>query len=120
MKGAKISIILISAMLLLALDAFAAQMSSSNYQQNVIVSSGGDNVSSSSYKIGVAIGIINAIITSSSYINKLGFFHTWLLADGQPCTLASQCEGGFCCSGLCRSSACPVEAPRAGAAAGGG
>lgn len=120
MKDAKISIILILALLLPALNAFAAQMSSSNYQQNVIVSSGGDNVSSSSYNMGVAIGIINAIIESSSYISKLGFFHTWLLANGQPCASASQCEGGFCCSGLCRSSACPVEAPIAAAAAGGG
>jgi len=120
MKDAKITIILVLALLLPALDAFAAQMSSSNYQQNVVVSSGGDNVSSSSYNMGVAIGIINAIISSSSYINKLGFFHTWLLANGQPCSLASQCEGGFCCSGLCRSSACPVETPSAAGAAGGG
>ena len=107
MAKLKIIIILVSVLLLLAFDGFAAQINSSSYKQNVIVSSGGENVSSSSYKMGIAISIINGIINSTSYINKLGFFHLLLLANDQPCTTASQCEGGFCCSNLCKSSACP-------------
>lgn len=106
--------------ILLAFNVFAAQINSTSYKQNVIISSGGDNLSSSSYKTSIAIDIINGIITSASYINKLGFFHTWLLADGQPCTSADQCEGGFCCSNLCNSSACPGGGGGGGVSGGGG
>lgn len=122
MKKRKLGIFVIL-FLLLAFSVFAAQINSASYKQNVIVSTGGENVSSSSYRIGIAVGIINAVISSGSYINKLGFFHTILLADGQPCTSANQCEGGFCCSNSCASSACPSGAGGGGgaaAAAGGG
>ncbi|MBS3101203.1 hypothetical protein J4204_03650 [Candidatus Woesearchaeota archaeon] len=102
--------------LLLALSStFAFEINSSNYKQRVIVSSGGETTSSSSYKIINVVGTINSIISSPSYTNRIGFLHTLLLADGQPCTSANQCEGGFCCSGSCTSSACP-----SGAAGGGG
>lgn len=121
MKKVKISIFFLFAFLFLAFSVFAAQINSTNYRQNVIVSAGGGNVSSSSYKMGVAIGIINRVINSSSYINRLGFFHTWLLANDQPCTAASQCEGGFCCSSLCKSSACPSgDSGSSGSGGGGG
>jgi len=104
-------------LLLLAFSAFAERVSSANYKQNVIVSEGGESTSSSSYDLITAIGIINSVITSSSYINKLGFFHTILLADGQPCTSANQCEGGFCCSSICKSSSCPSGGGGGGGAA---
>ncbi len=123
MKKVKIILFLAFVFLLLALSVFAAQMSSSNYKQNVIVSEGGENAASSSYKMSIAVGIINSVIDSASYINKLGFFHLLLLADNQPCTLNNQCEGGFCCSNLCSSSSCPTAAAAGGgggAAAGGG
>lgn len=125
MKKLKIIFFLVFAFLLLVLSGFAAQMSSSNYRQNVIVSEGGENTTSSSYKMSIAVGIINSVLDSASYINKLGFFHLLLLADSQPCTANNQCEGGFCCSNLCSSSSCPVAAAAAGggggaAAAGGG
>jgi len=117
--------ILAFAFLLLAFSSFAAQMQSRNYKQNVIVSEGGDTTSGSSYKNSIATGIINGIVSSSSYINRLGFFHILLLADGQYCTSASQCEGGFCCSSSCASSSCPTAQGGGGggsvaAAAGGG
>lgn len=106
--------------LLLASNVYADKINSTSYKQNVIVSAGGENVTSPSYKTSIAIGIINKIINSTSYINKLGFFHTLLLANDQPCTTASQCEGGYCCSNLCKSSACPSggAAPSAGGGAG--
>ncbi len=119
-KKVKISILLLT-LLLLSFSAFAAQINSTSYKQIVIVSVGGENVSSPSYKTTLAIGIISRIINSTSYINRLGFFYTWKLANDQPCTSADQCEGGFCCSNKCKSSACPSEAgpaPSAGAAAG--
>lgn len=115
MKKVKI-VILAVVFLLISLSAFASKINSSSYKQTVTVSTGGESANSSSYKMGVAAGIIAKIINSSSYINKLGFFHVWLLANNQPCTSASQCEGGFCCDSLCKSSECPTE----GAAGGGG
>ncbi|MBI2654522.1 hypothetical protein HYX02_07005 [Candidatus Woesearchaeota archaeon] len=119
MKKARITIFLI-VFLLMPISVFAAKINSTSYKQTVIVSTGGENASSSSYKIGVAVGIIAKVINSTSYLNKLGFFHVWLLANGQPCTSANQCEGGFCCSSTCRSSACPTEEAAAGGGGGGG
>ena len=100
--------------------SYAFQANSSNFKLSTgTVSSGGDKVNSSSYKNYVATGIIGGTVNSSTYKNSLGFFYTWLLADNQPCTSASQCQGGFCCSNLCKSNSCPV-APEEAAAAGGG
>jgi len=109
--------------------SYSFQANSSNFKLSTgIVSSGGDIVNSSSYKNYVATGIIGGVVNSSTYKNLLGFFYTWILADDQPCTANNQCEGGFCCSNLCSSSSCPVEAEEekaaeaaaAAAAAGGG
>ena len=103
--------------------SYSFQTNSSNYKQfPLIVSSGGEIVNSSNYKSYAATGIIAGVINSSTYKNWLGFFYTWLLADGQPCTANNQCEGGYCCSNLCSSSACPTEEEEvpAAAAAGGG
>ena len=108
------------AFLLLPLGVFASQMNSSTYKQNVVVSYGSEDSSSTSYKTILAVGIINAIINSTSYINKLGFFHILLLADSQPCTDASQCEGGYCCSNSCSSSACPSSSTSSTSSGGGG
>lgn len=124
MKKVKIAIFLL-VFLLFSSSVLAYQINSTSYKQNVIVSTGGESVNSSSYKTSLAIGIINKIINSTSYINRLGFFYTWKLANDQPCSTADQCEGGFCCSNLCKSSACPSEAPApsgggGGAAAAGG
>jgi len=119
MKRGKIINFVIVA-LLLAFSAFAAQINSTSYKQTVIVSNGGVNSSSSSYKETIVMGIINGIINSTSYINKLGFLHLLLLANGQPCTSANQCEGGFCCSNLCQSSACTSPSPSPSPSGGGG
>jgi hypothetical protein len=109
--------------ILFSINVFGAQINSTNYKNNVVVSTGGENITSPSYKTTIATGIINGIIESRSYINKLGFFYTWLLADGQPCTSNSQCEGGYCCSSSCSSSSCPAPSPApsgGGGAAGSG
>ncbi len=115
----------ISLFLVLSTLALAAQINSTSYKQNVIVSTAGENVSGTSYKMGIAMGIIAKVINSTSYINRLGFFHTWLLANGQSCTANNQCEGGYCCSNTCQSTACPSPGEEragggGGAAAGGG
>jgi len=126
MKKVKISIFLL-AFLLISFSANAYQINSTSYKQNVIVSVGGENASSPSYRTTLAIGIISRIINSTSYINKLGFFYTWKLANNQPCSTDGQCEGSFCCSSLCAGSACPSPSPApsggggaAAAGAGGG
>ena len=108
------------ALLLNSFSVSAYQTNSSTYKQNVVVSVGGESANSSSYKITLAMGIISRIINSSSYINKLGFFYTWKLANDQPCSTADQCEGEFCCSNLCKSSACPSEEPAPSGGGGGG
>ena len=87
--------------------SYSFQTNSSNYKQTLIVSSGGEITNSSNYKSYTATGIIAGITNSSTYKNLLGFFYTWLLADGQPCTANNQCEGGYCCSNVCSSSTCP-------------
>ena len=108
----KKSVILVFAFMLLALSSFAAQMQSESYKQSVIVSEGGDTTTSSSYKNSIATGIINSVVSSSSYINRLRFFHTLMLADGQFCTSAAQCEGGFCCSSSPMLNAFPLKDDR--------
>ena len=101
-----------------ASTCYPYQSNSTNFRLfPLIISTGGEIINSSSYKNYVATGIINGLINSSTYINLFGFYHTWLLGDNQPCTLDSQCQGGYCCSNLCSSSACPAAA--AAAAAGG-
>ncbi len=130
MMDKKVNICIIAAIFLVfSINAFAAQINSTSYKQNVIVSVGSQNSSSASYKTNIAVGIINGIINSTSFINSLGFFHFLLLADNQPCTAGNQCEGGFCCSSLCSSSACPTGgttptggggAPAAASGSGGG
>lgn len=99
--------------------SYAFQSNSSNFRHFTgTVSTGGEIVNNSNYKSYVATGIISGVMNSSAYKNFLGFFYTWLIADNQPCTSASQCQGGFCCSNLCRSSSCPV-APSGGGGGGG-
>lgn len=105
-------------------SANALKSESSSYKStSMVASSGGETLESSSYRNIVSVGIIAGKSTSSNYINEFGFAQTILHADGQPCTTAGQCEGGFCCSSLCQNSACPTpSAPsgEAGAAGGGG
>jgi hypothetical protein len=115
-------IFIFSLVFLIAISiSYSFQANSSNYKLSTgIVSSGGGTVNSSNYKNYVVTGIIGGIVNSSTYKNLLGFFYTWLLGDDQPCTSDDQCEGGFCCSNLCSSSACPVEGGGEAAAAGGG
>ncbi len=114
MAKSKLILILAVMFFLLISNAIAAQVISQNYKQRVVISSGGEDISSQSYKMNVAVGLLNSVVTSSSYVNHIGFFHTVLLADNQPCTFAFECEGGFCCSGRCSSSSCPTVASGGG------
>ena len=101
--------------------SYAFQGNSSTYRHFTgTISSGGGIVNNSNFKSYVAAGIISGVVNSSAYKNFLGFFYTWLLADNQPCTSANQCQRGFCCSNLCKSSSCPVAAPSGGGGGGGG
>ena len=101
--------------------SYAFQSNSSNFRHFTgTISTGGEIVNNSNFKSYVAAGIISGVVNSSAYKNFLGFFYTWLLADDQPCTSANQCQGGFCCSNLCKSSSCPVSAAAAAGGGGGG
>lgn len=115
----KKEIIFLIMLIILFQNAYAFTSNSSNYKLILTtVSDGGENISSSSYKNIISIGIINWIINSSNFISKLGFLHGLMLADGQPCASSNQCEGGYCCSNKCASSACPVEEAAVAAAGG--
>ena len=116
-KKLQLFLIFLLAFILAANIAYSVQSNSSNYKISSIISSGGKTVNSSNYKSYVSTGIVSGVVNSSTYKNLIGFFHTWLLADSQPCTANSQCQGGFCCSNLCSSSSCPVEDSGSAAAA---
>ena len=118
MGTAKILVLFIVAALI-ANIAYSFSANSSNYKLfPQIVSSGGEISNSSSYKSYSAVGIAAGITNSSAYKTLLGFFHAWLLANGQACATASQCEGGYCCSSSCSGSACPSGAPTGGGGGG--
>ncbi|MEK6968662.1 MAG: hypothetical protein AABX51_08635 [Nanoarchaeota archaeon] len=120
MVNAKILVFLIVFMLAMNVS-HSFQTNSSNYKNfPLIVSSGGDIVNSSAYKTYTATGIVAGVINSSTYKNLLGFFYTWLLANGQACTANNQCEGGFCCSNLCQSTACTTPPEPGPVPSGGG
>lgn len=111
---------LIIAILTALLPLSLAVSSSGNYQISAQATSGSDNVSSATYRQIVGVGIIGSLLSSSTYLNKLGFFNTVLLANGQPCATASQCQGGFCCSSSCASSSCPSGGSGSSSSGGGG
>lgn len=107
-------------MILLSSIAYSFETNSSTYSSSIIVSSGGDEINSSTYSSYTALGIISGIMNSSTYSNLLGFFYTWLLADGQTCSLDSQCQGSYCCSNSCSSSACSSGSSSSSSSSGGG
>ena len=123
MANAKILVFFIVSILAMNVS-HSFQTNSSNYKNfPLIVSSGGDIVNSTSYKTYTATGIVAGVINSSAYKSLLGFFYTWLLANGQACTANNQCEGGYCCSSLCQGTACStpsVQGPSDGGGGGGG
>src|SRR3989344_5260078 len=120
MANAKILVFFIVSILAMNVS-HSFQTNSSNYKNfPLIVSSGGDIVNSTSYKTYTATGIVAGVINSSAYKSLLGFFYTWLLANGQACTANNQCEGGYCCGSLCQSTACPSEEPLPSPGGGGG
>ena len=101
--------------------SYAFQSNSSNFKLSTgTVSSGGDIVNSSNFKNYVVTGIVGGVVNSSTFKNSLGFFYTWLLADDQACTADNQCEGSFCCSNLCKNSACPTTTTTTTTTTGGG
>lgn len=123
LKNANRIIAYLCLFLILLLNSNALKSESQNYKSiSIVISGGGDTVESQNYRNLASIGIVSGQSSSQNYINNLGFAQTILLANGQPCTAASQCEGGFCCSNLCQSSACPTPSPEpsGGAAAAGG
>jgi hypothetical protein len=105
MRNIKILVYFLAFMIVASIS-LSFETESSNYKQSLTTTTGGKHVTSSSYQNYVSTGTISSIVESSSYINQLGFFYTWLLADNQACTLNGQCQGGFCCGNLCKSSSC--------------
>jgi len=69
----KMSILFI---ILLSAAIYAAQLNSSNYKiDSIVTSSGGTNVSSVNYQNNILLGTITGNISSTSYQNYLGFWH---------------------------------------------
>jgi len=106
--------------MIISYSSYAFKSGSENYEISTgTVSSGGDIINSNSYKNYVATGVIAGTVDSTTYKNWLGFFYTWLLADGEVCTNSDQCEGSFCCSNTCSSNSCPVAAASTSTGGGG-
>ena len=75
MKKYKIMLLLSLCLILIISSIDAARINSSNYNQSIIVSSGGEtNITSPSYTQGITIGSIMGNISSPNYNNELGFF----------------------------------------------
>ena len=99
----------------------ASQTNSSNYNSNVIFSSGGENTSSSNYQSGIALGTVSGNSSSSSFRQTTGFFscvpktcsyygyNCDSLNDGCGVTLnCGSCASGYTCSsGIC--TAVPIS-----------
>ena len=110
MAARKIILLCFFALIIVSVSmiSYAETSGSANYVlESTTQSSGGELANSSGYKSYIVSGTISGKLNSSNYANSVGFLQTWLLADGQSCGLASQCDGGYCCSNVCSSSSCP-------------
>jgi len=110
--------------LLVVLLSFTASAFTTNGTEktfNFAVTSGKNaELSGSNYKVSQVIGDITSVVNSSNFRTELGFLRTLPYLDGESCQITPECLGGFCCSGVCQSSSCPVQAESAPAAAAGG
>jgi hypothetical protein len=110
------------------------QTNSSNYESDLIISSGGNNASSSNYQTDIALGIISGNSSSSSFRQTTGFFScvskscsslgyncdNW--GDGCEGTLnCGTCSSGYTCtSGVCVAVPITPGGGITGGGAGGG
>ena len=107
--------------LALGVDAFTTNGTGKIFDFAITLGKNAD-ISSSSFRTYSVIGDIISTINSSNFKTEVGFLRTLPYLNGEPCQVNLECAGGFCCSNLCKSSACPSEeaAPSAAAAAAAG
>ena len=67
------------------------------------------DISSPSFRTYSVIGDVISTINSSNFKTEVGFLRTLPYLNGEPCQVSAECIGGFCCSNVCKSSACPAE-----------
>jgi len=95
-KYEKLALFLVLSVVLLALTISALKTDSSNYNQSVVISDGGaTNISSSTYQQGVIVGEISGETSSSEYKSKLGFFYGAVIGDIPLIVLNKPINGSF-------------------------
>jgi len=103
-------IVLIVNFLLLATAASAFSTNASDKVFTFTVTSGASNEpSSSNFKSTIIVGDITGSINSSNFRSDLGFNRITGYVSGEACSIAAECVGGYCCSSLCQSNACPTS-----------
>jgi len=118
MKTKLISYILAAILFLANASAFTAS-GSGNVFDFMITSGNNPNPTSENFGTFLITGDVTGNTTSSDFDTRIGFLITNPFLNGESCKIASECFGGFCCSNVCRSSACPTEAAAAGGGGGG-
>src|SRR3989338_992172 len=100
----------------LSFSASAAQINSTNYGiDSLTLSSGGENASSSNYKNNLLISTISGNASSSNYKQQIGFFYGLKFCGDGSCSGGETCSS---CSADC--GACPVSPPGDAGLGGGG
>lgn len=100
----------------LSFSASAAQINSTNYGiDSLTLSSGGENASSSNYKNNLLISTISGNASSSNYKQQIGFFYGLKFCGDGSCSGGETCSS---CSADC--GACPVSPPGDAGPGGGG
>jgi len=79
--------------LLLGLLFVSGGISSSNYNiDSLVISSGGDNVSSSGFSLKTIVGMISGALSSVSFLNDIGFYYATTGDAISGCTSCSACN----------------------------
>ncbi len=107
--------------LILIANAMAYEANNSNYKFSfAITSTSQSNVSSANYNNKITSEAISGNASSANYNLFIGFIRTLFYANGESCSVNSDCLGGYCCSSLCQATGCPTAETATGGGVGGG
>ncbi|MAG91220.1 hypothetical protein CMO83_03985 [Candidatus Woesearchaeota archaeon] len=101
-------LIIVSLLLVIQVNSFTTNNSKKTFDFD-ITSGKNTNISSSNFKTYSVLGDITGTVTSTNYKTDLGLLRTLPYLDEESCQTNLECVGGFCCSNVCKSSACPTD-----------
>jgi parallel beta-helix repeat protein/surface protein len=101
MKGCEY-FLLFAGFLLAGLLFVSGGISSANYNiDSLVVSNGGDNVSSSGFDLKTIVGMISGALSSINFLNDIGFYYTVITGSGgSGCTTCSGCNSEIAAAGV--------------------